>query len=59
MLNKVQRMHQKPPYAPFPRSEYAHRIRRVKEEMEAAQLDVIVMWDESIEAAMRSVPEVS
>jgi len=46
MLNKVERMYEQPPYAPFPRAEYAHRIQRIKEEMVAAELDVIVMWDE-------------
>ena len=46
MLNKVERMYKSPPYAPFPRAEYDHRIRRIKEEMAAAQLDVLVMWDE-------------
>ncbi len=47
MLNKVERMHKQPPYAPFPRPEYEDRIRRLKEEMVAAKLDVIVMWGEN------------
>ena len=46
MLNKMDRVYEQPPYAPFPRSEYADRIRRIKEEMVAAQIDVMVMWDE-------------
>ena len=47
MLDKAQRMYPFPPYAPFPRSEFAHRIQRLKEEMEAAKLDAIVMWGEN------------
>ncbi|MEE3198370.1 MAG: M24 family metallopeptidase, partial [Pseudomonadota bacterium] len=47
MLNKVERMYKQPPYAPFPRPEYEDRIRRLKEEMVAAKLDVIVMWGEN------------
>jgi Xaa-Pro aminopeptidase len=46
MLNKVERMYKQPPYAQFPRPEYEHRIRRLKEEMADAKLDAIVMWDE-------------
>ena len=47
MLDKVQRHYSFPPYAPFPRSEFTHRIQRLKEEMEAAKLDAIVMWGEN------------
>lgn len=47
MLNKVERMHKQPPYAPFPRPEFEDRIRRLKEEMVAGKLDVMVMWGEN------------
>ena len=47
MLNKVDRSYKQPPYAPFPRSEFEDRIHRLKEEMVAANLDVMVMWGEN------------
>ena len=47
MLNKVERMYERPPYAPFPRPEFEDRIRRLKEEMVKAELDVVVMWGEN------------
>lgn len=47
MLDKAERHYPFPTYAPFPRSEFAHRIERLKQEMEAAKLDAIVMWGEN------------
>ena len=47
MLNKVERFYAQPPYAPFPRPEFEDRVRRLKEEMVAAKLDVMVMWGEN------------
>ena len=47
MLDKVERHYPFPPYSPFPRSEFAHRIHRLKEEMATAKLDAIVMWGEN------------
>jgi len=38
MLDKVERGYPFPPYSPFPRSEFAHRIQRLKEEMEVTKL---------------------
>lgn len=47
MLDKVERMYPTPPYSVFPRAEYEDRIRRLKEEMVKARLDVMVMWGEN------------
>lgn len=45
MLSKKERFWKQPPYADFPRPEFDHRIRRIKQEMADAKLDVLVMWD--------------
>jgi hypothetical protein len=47
VLDKVERVYAKPPYSPFPRAEYENRVRRLKEEMVKAELDVVVMWGEN------------